>query len=46
MAVGRVEEADDVTDAELEAALRVIRADEASPGAAKRSVRPPGAPRP
>ena len=45
MAVGRVEEADDVTDAELEAALRVIRADEPSPGAAKRSVRPPGAPR-
>ena len=36
MAVGRVEEVDDVSEAELEAALRVIQADEPSPGTAGR----------
>ena len=44
MAVGRVDEVDDVTDAELEAALRVIQADETSPEAAsagdRRTARP------
>jgi hypothetical protein len=31
MAVGRVEEADDISEDELEQALRVIRADETTP---------------
>jgi 3-dehydroquinate synthetase len=45
MAVGRVTEVDDVIDEELEQAIHVIQAEGRSPGAARRSVRPPGEPR-